>query len=277
MITVRKLLALPPKTRYRKVISLLESWERSLAQGARWDKDHAGRIFRMLAESSADLPERERECAQRLYKSPSEGGDGDRLLRELQNLRYGLMELVGASPADWDLFDPGTGRLSRRDDRVLPLELYLDDIRSPFNLGSIFRSAEAFGVRKLLLSPHTARADHPRALRSSMGCVDVLPHRVVSVEELERISREQSMPLFALELGGERIEDFDFPEGGIAVLGSEELGVSPEVRRLAEASAGVVSIPLLGAKASLNVAVAAGILLERWVASIATSSRLVEP
>jgi TrmH family RNA methyltransferase len=69
-----------------------------------------------------------------------------------------------------------------------------------------------------------------------------------------------------LETGGDDICEFDFPERGICVIGSEELGVSPEA--LKAASYGRVSIPMKGLKASLNVGVAFGILMQKWVESL---------
>ena len=66
---------------------------------------------------------------------------------------------------------------------------------------------------------------------------------------------------FALELRGEPIESFVFPERGTVVIGSEELGVSPEAMDLC---CRTVSIPMLGAKGSLNVGVAFGVLMSAW-------------
>ena len=76
----------------------------------------------------------------------------------------------------------------------------------------------------------------------------------------------EDFPVFALETGGTDIRKFDFPKKGIVIIGSEELGVSPEA--LALAKSGTVTIPMTGIKASLNVGVAFGILMERWTSSI---------
>jgi TrmH family RNA methyltransferase len=67
-----------------------------------------------------------------------------------------------------------------------------------------------------------------------------------------------------LELGGTPLEEFHFPERGIMLVGSEELGLSPEALNLAGRQAGRISIPMAGAKRSLNVAVAVGIVLQAW-------------
>jgi TrmH family RNA methyltransferase len=70
--------------------------------------------------------------------------------------------------------------------------------------------------------------------------------------------------VFALELGGKPIDGFTFPRSGIVLVGSEELGLSPDALRLADGQFGRVSIPLGGAKRSLNVSVAFGILMHAW-------------
>ena len=74
------------------------------------------------------------------------------------------------------------------------------------------------------------------------------------------------MPVFVLETGGTAIDEFDFPQQGIVIIGSEELGVSPEA--LNRATYGRVTIPMKGMKASLNVGVAFGILMQAWVESL---------
>ena len=64
-----------------------------------------------------------------------------------------------------------------------------------------------------------------------------------------------------------------FPVAGVVLVGSEELGLSPEALRLADEKRGRVSIPLAGAKRSLNVSVAFGILMYAWQASLSRKGR----
>ena len=92
-----------------------------------------------------------------------------------------------------------------------------------------------------------------------MKAEQALPWEVASLDSLSG-----SEGVFALELGGTPLDQFTFPCPGIVLLGSEELGLSPEALRLAESGSGCVSIPLVGAKKSLNVAVAFGILMQAW-------------
>ena len=182
------------------------------------------------------------------------------LLRAVDALRHALLEASGQAPADWDLINPRTGAPDPASRMVHQgMRVFLEDLRSPFNIGSIFRTADAFGVEELILSPSCADPGHPRAQRSAMGAVDLLPWKRLSLTD---IARNEGLPLFALELGGQDIDSFSFPDKGIVILGSEELGISREARALS--SIGIVSIPMAGAKGSLNVAVAFGILMYAW-------------
>jgi TrmH family RNA methyltransferase len=183
-------------------------------------------------------------------------------IRAVDGLRHAILRELGAPLADWDLIDPASGALDPLARAVNPgMELYLEDIRSPFNVGTVFRTAEAFGVERVVVSGRCADPEHPRAQRSAMGCVSALPWSRCPEDSRPDLSRA-----FALELGGTPIDEFAFPERGLCVLGSEELGVRPET--IAACALGSVSIPMSGAKASLNVAVATGILLHEWSRAI---------
>lgn len=186
----------------------------------------------------------------------------EELARAIDTLRHALLAATGQAPADWDLIDPSTGLLDPSSRHVFPgIKVYLEDLRSPFNVGSIFRTADAFSLEELILSPACADPLHPRAKRSAMGATALLPWRRAALEDLAGDAF-----CFALELGGEPIETFSFPVKGLAILGSEELGISREARELC--THGTVSIPMAGAKGSLNVAVAFGILMYAWTRSI---------
>jgi TrmH family RNA methyltransferase len=191
------------------------------------------------------------------------GGDTAVIRRTLNTMRHLLLTETGRSPADWDFFDT-QGRLDPARRRPFPgMTVYLEDIRSPFNVGAMFRAAESFGAEKVFLSPFCADPHHPRAERSAMGCVDALPW-----ERREFFNGLQlppaGCPVFALETGGTALADFTFPRQGLLIAGSEELGVSPAALAAADASLGRVTIPCYGAKGSLNVSVAFGIVMQAW-------------
>ena len=188
-------------------------------------------------------------------------------LRLCNCARNHLLTLIGTFPAEWDLVIAPHAAPTEEDGTVRQREffpgtaVYAEDIRSPFNLGSIFRTAEAMGAEKVYLSPFCTDPEQPRAIRSGMGCIETMGWDRVPLEQLPA-----DIPVFALETGGTPIEEFKFPKQGICIIGSEELGVSPEA--LARATYGTVTIPMKGLKASLNVGVAFGILMQKWVESL---------
>ena len=186
--------------------------------------------------------------------------------------RNNLLAIIGTFPAEWDLIIAPHQKTVDENGIVKQREFYPDvyvyaeDIRSPFNCGSIFRSAEALGAEKVFISQMCTDPSHPKALRSGMGCIETLGYERKSLDELEQFAKQKNIPVFVLETGGTSIEQFNFPEKGICIIGSEELGVSPQA--LSKATYGRVSIPMKGLKASLNVGVAYGILMQKWVEAL---------
>ncbi len=219
-------------------------------------------FFKTLLQSDTfehDLAVGLRESVETTAELLTRDTDPASLRRGLNRLRHSLLRELDAEPAEWDLMDPDGIRLLRDDRRIQPTRIYLQDIRSPFNVGSIFRTAEAFGVDRIYLSPDTPLPTHRKAMRTARGCNEVIPWEVGQLDVIDGID------VFALETGGTPISKFPFPTGlGVALIGSEELGLSPEALKLADEKAGRVSIPLVGSKRSLNVAVAFGILMWHW-------------
>jgi RNA methyltransferase, TrmH family len=178
-------------------------------------------------------------------------------IRLVNRLRRNLEALAGGAPADWDFMEPLGSKLDIGVRSVFPgMRAYFEDIRSPFNIGSMFRTAEAFGLAEILLSGFSADPAHPRAERAAMGTTALVPWRRSELEGMKGLGE-----VFALELRGEPVDSFEFPAQGVVILGSEELGISPEAL---ERCTRRVSIPMLGAKGSLNVGVAFGIMLDAW-------------
>ena len=257
MITVRKLKTLKRETRLRKIVAILQGYELALGAGQGVDLAYLSEIGALLLEDE-ELPAR----LKRRFHGLVPGYEVPELTRLCNAVRHDLLVTLGAEPADWDFLVPGHESLDAGRRAFFPFTLYLDDIRSPFNVGSIFRCADAFGVSKIVLSEGTPLPSHPRAKRSSMGCWEIIQWEVAAEDRLE--SEEN---LFALGTGGTPLEEFAFPEQGTLIVGSEELGVAPRLLALAERRRGRVSIPLIGAKASLNVAQALSIVLYRWALS----------
>jgi TrmH family RNA methyltransferase len=229
---------------------------------------YLGELLALLA-GDGEFSTPEREALEKAAQAP----ECSALRRAINTARHILLSATGRQPADWDLLDAG-GILDRAKRRVFPgMEVYLEDIRSPFNVGAMFRAAESFGVEKLWLSPLCADPRHRRALRTAMGCVDVLPWEREKMERVPGLAGRtggEPFPCFALETGGTDIRDFKFPPRGLLIVGSEELGLSSGALDRAGISLGRLSIGTYGVKGSLNVSVAFGIALQRWAEFLAS-------
>jgi TrmH family RNA methyltransferase len=259
LIGLGKLSSLPPRTRRRTIALLLHHAELALARGGRLELEYWRGLALLLVGDEKAGPE-VRSRGEALASAAQPEVPAAELRRALNRARQALLAFLGAEPAEWDLLDPGGG-LDAASRRTVPLTVYLEEVRSPFNVGALFRTAEAFGVERMLLSPQTASPLHRRAARTARGAVEALPWVVAPLQALSGRGG-----VVALELNGAPLEEFRFPERGVLLVGSEELGLSPEALGLADA--GRVSIPMAGAKRSLNVAVAFGIVLQAWVARL---------
>ena len=145
----------------------------------------------------------------------------------------------------------------------LPLILVLDSIRSMNNIGSIFRSADAFRIEGLILCGITAQPPHPDIHKTALGAEDSVPWRYSSSAlEAVRELQAEGYTVLALEQAHESLRLARFvPEPGARyalVLGNEVKGVAEEVVAAADHC---LEIPQYGTKHSLNVSVAAGIAL----------------
>jgi tRNA G18 (ribose-2'-O)-methylase SpoU len=139
----------------------------------------------------------------------------------------------------------------------LPISIYLDNLRSAFNVGSILRTTEAFRLGQVCFAKNTPFIDNLKVLKTAMGTFDKV--HCVKEAQLNDLPR----PLIALETdpNAPSIFDFTFPPSFTLMLGNEEYGLSEEA--LSQKSA-IVRIPLYGFKNSLNVAsafaIAAGVI-----------------
>lgn len=262
MITLKKLASLKEGTRQRKYVRLLRFFEEELARGSLVDRTYLRGFFNLMSEDGSLGEGLTRPAGSAALALEIRDRTPEELRRFCNDQRHLLLVQLGMEPGDWDLMAPAEAGVIRN---VLPVNLFLDDIRSPFNVGSLFRTSEALGVKHIYLSPGTASPDHNRARRSAMGAVSMVPWSVCPLDELREA--KPNLEFFALERGGKGPEEFAFPRPpaqGCMILGSEELGVSPGGLETAESSKGRLSLPMRGVKGSFNVAVAAGIALFCW-------------
>jgi 23S rRNA (guanosine2251-2'-O)-methyltransferase len=140
-----------------------------------------------------------------------------------------------------------------------PLLVALDQVTDPRNLGAVIRSADGAGATGVVLPAYNSARVTPAVARSSAGAVEHLPVAVVT--NLSRYLNEVKGPqlwVWAADSGGTPMGEADLSGGLTLVFGAEGKGIRPLVRRACD---GAVAIPLAGQVESLNVSVAAAVLL----------------
>lgn len=143
-----------------------------------------------------------------------------------------------------------------------PLVLVLDQLRSAYNTGSIFRTADAFRIEGLRLCGFTPAPPHREISKTALGADlnvawEHVPHTADAVKNLK--ARGYFIVAAEHTTGSESLQTFSWPEQPTAIIvGNEVFGIQQEVLELCDAC---VEIPQFGTKHSLNVAVSAGIIL----------------
>jgi TrmH family RNA methyltransferase len=137
--------------------------------------------------------------------------------------------------------------------------LVLDGLQDPGNVGTLWRTADAFGADGLFLLPGCADPWSPKTLRSTMGACFRLPVYTGDFSALQTLLRRSDLPLYATAL---REDTMDLRQGGLTraaiVIGSEGKGVS---RPVLEGSQGTIRIPMTERCESLNAAAAGAVVL----------------
>jgi 23S rRNA (guanosine2251-2'-O)-methyltransferase len=140
-----------------------------------------------------------------------------------------------------------------------PLLVCLDQVTDPRNLGAVIRSADGAGATGVVLPAHNSARVTPAVARSSAGAVEHLP--VAVVPNLARFLNEVKGPrlwAWAADAAGAPMGEADLTGGVALVFGAEGNGIRPLVRKACD---GAVAIPLAGRVESLNISVAAAVLL----------------
>jgi tRNA G18 (ribose-2'-O)-methylase SpoU len=150
----------------------------------------------------------------------------------------------------------------------IPVIVVLENIRSGYNVGSIFRTADAFLLQSIYICGYTAHPPHKEIKKTALGADETVAwkHFKNIAEAIEEIKAE-GYKIYAVEQAENswKLGSFTTEEEKIAViLGNEVTGVEQTTIALCD---GVIEIPQLGMKHSLNVSVAAGVVLWELVRS----------
>jgi len=143
--------------------------------------------------------------------------------------------------------------------RSNPLQLMLDGIQDPGNLGTIVRIADWFGIGKVICSSDTADLFNPKVVQSTMGSIARVE---VMYEELEAYMQNHPQSYYGATLDGKPVNKIGKITSGVIVIGNESKGIRPGVIELLTDK---ITINRVGQAESLNAAVATGVILSHLV------------
>ena len=148
-----------------------------------------------------------------------------------------------------------------RQEQMLPVMIVLDNLRSAYNVGNIFRAAEATRAAGIVTCGYTATPPHVKLQKTARGCDELVPceHFESTAEAIVSL-RSRGMKVYAVEtVENSRMywdAPMDFPCA--FVLGNEALGINQNALELCD---GFISLPALGRKNSINVGNCAAVIL----------------
>lgn len=152
-------------------------------------------------------------------------------------------------PQDTGIDFPATG-----------LQLVLDEVRDPGNLGTIIRLCDWFGITDLICSPQTVDCYNPKVVQATMGSLGRVDVRYC---ELDTFFTHNKLPVYGAFMDGTSIYEEKLPENAVLILGNEGKGISAGVEGKVQHR---ISIPQFGQPTaeSLNVATAGAILMNTF-------------
>ena len=150
-----------------------------------------------------------------------------------------------------------------RESEKFPLVVVLDNVRSMHNVGSVFRTADAFLISGIWLCGYTPRPPHRDIHKTALGATETVEWKFAETTAAAVSAlKEEGYRIFAVEQVEKSIPLHEFSAesaGKLAVIfGNEVTGINAEVLRMCDGS---IEIPQFGMKHSLNISVAAGIVL----------------
>lgn len=207
--------------------------------------------------------------------------EGNKNIQELPNSGYKILEIFSTEPSKIDFDKRQITEISKSELKKISflqhpkdavalcelretkeietkINLILDGIQDPGNLGTIIRLADWFGIEQIVCSEDTVDFYNPKVVQASMGSFSRVNVIYKNLAEFLKISKNQS---FGTDMQGENLYNFDFPEKFNLVLGNEGNGMREEVEELVSKN---ITIPRFGKKQateSLNVSMSAGIIL----------------
>lgn len=136
--------------------------------------------------------------------------------------------------------------------------MVLDNVQDPGNLGTIIRLADWFGIEQIVCSEDCVDFYNPKVIQATMGSFTRVN---VIYKDIAALLRNPDRPVFGTDMVGQSLYKTDFPERFYLILGNEGNGIRPEIKKLVSQNITIPRFGKLQHTESLNVSMAAGIIL----------------
>lgn len=249
-----KFLSFSPEQQFKALDKLISALEMSLA-----NHDESGRIVAHILELRELLTEPVPEKLQVFLRELRQGLSPHQLLNKLYYYHEGALRKdsqLSIRSGDGSIdADPLLRQKAAR------LSIICDNLRSVFNVGSLFRTAECMGIGEILLCGISPTPLHSNMEKTAMGTQSIVKWRQYeSTEEAITDCRQRGLTVYALETvqGATNVFEAKYRLPLALLIGNESLGIEPNLLKLCDE---YLYLPQLGWKNSLNVGVATAICL----------------
>ena len=207
--------------------------------------------------------------------------EGNKIIKELKNSPFVIREIYSIDDTGLDFAKSKICPITERELKKISLlqhpkdsvavceirnqtpistdiQLVLDNIQDPGNLGTIIRLADWFGIEQIICSENTVDFYNPKVIQATMGSFTRVN---IVYQNLKELLQNTDRSVFGTDMTGKNLYKMDFPKSFYLVLGNEGNGISPEIKSLVTENLTIPRFGRLQSTESLNVSMAAGIIL----------------
>lgn len=207
--------------------------------------------------------------------------EGNKIIEELKNSSFSVKKIFSIKPDELDFPEHLITQISPQELKKIshlqhpknslalceiqntilknsPIQLVLDGIQDPGNLGTIIRLADWFGIEQIICSEDTVDFYNPKVIQATMGSFTRVN---VIYQNTEMLLQNSDRPILGTDMVGENLYKTDFPESFYLVLGNEGNGIRPEIKQIIDKNITIPRFGTIQSTESLNVSMAAGIIL----------------
>lgn len=207
--------------------------------------------------------------------------EGNKIIKELKNSSYKVKDIFSTDPLDIGFPESKICYITERELKKIsllqhpknsiavcelrenffidtPIQLVLDNIQDPGNLGTIIRLADWFGIEQIVCSETCVDFYNPKTIQATMGSFTRVN---IVYQDIETLLENTDRPIFGTDMKGQNLYKTSFPDSFYLVFGNEGNGISSKIKSLVNNNITIPRFGKLQSTESLNVSMAAGIIL----------------